>query len=204
MLHPVRSRRALSTGGFLLLLCLLWVGAFIPPAAGWWGVPHARPYSPGSRFGVDTNLLSRSRLSVWAIDRYLAGTTPLPPLGAAFMAAERRYGINARYLVAHAMLESGFGTSDIARYAHNLFGYNAFDRDPGHYASRFRSYEDGIDRIALRIRDVYLYPPGHWCGGAPTLRVLCYYDSATTGMHTLAPNDALPTSPTPAPGSERG
>src|SRR6266542_1964818 len=108
MLHPVRSRRALSTGGFLLLLCLVWVGAFAAPVAGWWGVPQARPYSPAGQFGLDTNLLSRSRLSAWSIDRYLAATTPLPALGSAFMAAERRYGINARYLLAHAMLESGF------------------------------------------------------------------------------------------------
>jgi hypothetical protein len=177
MLQPVRSRRALSTGGFLLLLCLLWVGAFAAPVAGWWGVPHARPYTAGGRFLVDTNLLSKSDLSAWAIDRYLAAYTPLPPLGAAFMKAERRYGINARYLVAHAMLESGFGTSDIARNAHNLFGYHAFDRDPWRYASRFRTYQEGIDKIAHRIRDDYLDPRGRWWGGAPTLRGMRYYAS---------------------------
>src|SRR5437867_2867352 len=176
MLPAIRSRRGLSTGTFLLLLCLVWAGT-PQPAAGWWGVPHARPYTPGGRFGVDTNLLSRSSLSGWAIDRYLAAYTPLPPLGAAFMKAERRYGINARYLVAHAMLESGFGTSDIARYAHNLFGYHAFDRDPWRYASRFRTFAEGIDRIAHRIRDDYLDPRGRWWGGAPTLRGMRYYAS---------------------------
>jgi hypothetical protein len=177
MLHAIRSRRGLSTGTLLLLLCLIWAGAYAQPVAAWWGVPHARPFTPAGRFGVDTNLLSRSRLSAWAIDRYLAAYTPLPPLGAAFMKAERRYGINARYLVAHAMLESGFGTSDIARYAHNLFGYHAFDRDPWRYASRFPTYAEGIDRIAHRIRDDYLDPRGRWWGGAPTLRGMRYYAS---------------------------
>jgi hypothetical protein len=177
MLHAIRSRRGLSTGTFLLLLCLVWAGAYAQPVSAWWGVPHARPFTPTGRFGVDTNLLSRSKLSAWAIDRYLAAYTPLPPLGAAFMKAERRYGVNARYLVAHAMLESGFGTSDIARYAHNLFGYHAFDRDPWRYASRFPTYADGIDRIAHRIRDEYLDPRGRWWGGAPTLRGMRYYAS---------------------------
>ncbi len=177
MLHTIRSRRGLSTGTFLLLLCLVWAGAYAQPVAAWWGVPHARPFTPGGRFGVDTNLLSRSNLSAWAIDRYLAAYTPLPPLGSAFVKAERRYGINARYLVAHAMLESGFGTSDIARYAHNLFGYHAFDRDPWRHASRFRTYAEGIDRIAHRIRDEYLNPRGRWWGGASTLRGMRYYAS---------------------------
>jgi hypothetical protein len=185
MLPSVRSRRGLSTGTFLLLLCVIWLGAFAAPVAGWW-TPQARPYAAGGRFGIDTDLLSRSRLSAWAIDRYLAATTPLPPLGTAFMAAERRYGINARYLLAHAMLESGFGTSDIARFAHNLFGYNAFDRDPWRYATRFRTYQEGIDQVAHRIRDNYLVPGGRFWGGAPTLRGMHYYASDSNWGHKIA------------------
>ena len=172
-----RSRRGLATVAFLLLLCPSWLGALASPAAAWWGTPHARTYSPHGRFTIDTDLLSHSGLSAWAIDRYLAANTPLPPLGAAFLAAERRYGINARYLLAHAMLESGFGTSDIARYAHNLFGYNAYDRDPWRFAARYRSYAKGIDTVARHIREEYLDPHGRWWGGAPTLRGMRYYAS---------------------------
>ena len=191
-----RSRRGLATVAFLLLVCPSWLGALASPAAAWWGVPHARTYSPHGRFTIDTDLLSHSGLSAWAIDRYLAANTPLPPIGAAFLAAERRYGINARYLLAHAMLESGFGTSDIARYAHNLFGYNAYDRDPWRFAARYRSYAKGIDTVARHIREEYLDPHGRWWGGAPTLRGMRYYASDPQWEYkiaTIAAGLGLPT-----------
>jgi Mannosyl-glycoprotein endo-beta-N-acetylglucosaminidase/LysM domain len=181
-----RSRRGLATVAFLLLLCPSWLGALASPAAAWWGLPHTRTYSPHGRFTIDTDLLSHSGLSAWAIDRYLAANTPLPPLGAAFMAAEGRYGINARYLLAHAMLESGFGTSDIAQYAHNLFGYNAYDRDPFRFAARYRTYAKGIDAVARHIREEYLDPHGKWWGGAPTLRGMRFYASDPQWEYKIA------------------
>ncbi len=112
------------------------------------------------------------------------------------MAAERKYGINARYLLAHAMLESGFGSSDIARYKHNLFGFDAYDRGPWVYAAKFRSYAKGIDAIALTILDKYLKPDGRWWGGAPTLRGMRYYASDKTRgkkIAAIANGLALPT-----------
>jgi hypothetical protein len=160
----------------VVLLSAVWLGAFVAPASAWWGLP-TRTFHPGGRLGLDSDLLSKSGLSAWAIDRYLAANTPLPPLGSAFMLAERRYGVNARYLVAHAMLESGFGTSDIARYAHNLFGYHAFDRDPWRYATRFRTFAGGILGVAKTIKRDYLVPSGRFWGGAPTLRGMYMYAS---------------------------
>jgi LysM repeat protein len=167
-----RSRRGRATTFSVLLLAVVWLAASVAPVAA-----GTRTYHPGARFSVDTDLTSKSGLSAWAIDRFLAASTPLPPIGAAFMAAERTYGINARYLLAHAMLESGFGTSDIARYAHNLFGYHAFDRDPWLYATRFPSYAKGIDAVAKAIATDYLDPHGRFWGGAPTLRGMHYYAS---------------------------
>ena len=96
-------------------------------------------YRPGRVFTTDTDLVSESGLAGWAIDEYLAAHTALPRLGGAFRKAERDYGVNALYLVAHAMLESHFGSSDIARLKHNLFGYKAYDRSPYRSAARFRS-----------------------------------------------------------------
>jgi LysM repeat protein len=169
----VRGRR---TAALALLLSVVWLGSFAAPTSAWWGLP-TRTFHAGGHLGVDSDLLSKSGLSAWAIDRYLAANTPLPPLGSAFMKAERRYGINARYLVAHAMLESGFGTSDIARYAHNLFGYHAYDRDPWRYATRFRTYAGGILGVAKAIKRDYLVPSGRFWGGAPTLRGMYMYAS---------------------------
>ena len=131
------------------------------------------------RITLDTNLLSRSGTSAWAIDEYLRANTPLPALGAAFMAAEEKYGVNARFLLAAAMHESGWGTSSISRRKHNLFGYNAYDRDPGRYASAYRGYAAGIDDVARFIKEAYLTPDGRWWGGRPTLRAMQRYWSSS-------------------------
>ena len=86
------------------------------------------------------------------------------------MAAERKYGINARFLLAAALHESGWGSGYIARVKHNLFGYNAYDRDPVRYATAYRTYAANIDDTARFIKDFYLTPGGRWWGGRPTLR----------------------------------
>ena len=142
-------------------------------------LPRARQYHVGGRITLDTNLLSRSGTSAWAIDAYLRANTPLPALGAAFIAAEDRYGINARFLLAAAMHESGWGTSSISRFKHNLFGYNAYDRDPGRYATAFRGYAAGIDAVAKFMREAYLTPGGRWWSGQPTLRAMQRYWSSS-------------------------
>lgn len=129
-------------------------------------------YHPGARITLDTNLLSKSGLSAWAIDEYLAENTPLPNLGAAFLAAEREYGINARFLVAAALHESGWGSSSISRTKHNLFGYKAYDHCPSTCAAAFDSYAAGIDGVAAFMKQAYLVPSGRWWGGAPTLRAV--------------------------------
>ena len=112
------------------------------------------PYRVGRAFTPNTDVLSVSGYAAWMIDEALGATTPLPQLGAAFMRAERQEGINARYFVAHAMLESGWGTSAIARYKRNLFGYNAYDRDPWKHARRFSSHARGVATVAEILRDV--------------------------------------------------
>jgi Mannosyl-glycoprotein endo-beta-N-acetylglucosaminidase len=91
------------------------------------------------------------------------------------MKAERTEGINARYFVAHALLESGWGTSDIARLKRNLFGYNAFDRDPWKHASSFRTYEQGIMAVAKKIRGSYLTRGGRFFYRYTTLRAMNVY-----------------------------
>jgi hypothetical protein len=160
-------------------------------------VPRARHYHVGHAITLDTNLLSTSGASAWAINDYLASTTSLPPLGNAFIAAEERYGINARFLVAAAMHESGWGTSYIARRKHNLFGYNAFDRDPSRYASAYATYAANIDATARFIKDFYLTPGGRWWGGAPTLRSMQRFWSSShrwgIGVSHIASSIHLPT-----------
>jgi hypothetical protein len=142
-------------------------------------VPRATRYHAGRAITLDTNLVSTSGVTAWAIDEYLAANTPLPPLGAAFVGAERKYHVNARFLLAAALHESSWGTSYISRAKHNLFGYNAYDRDPVRYASAYATYAANIDATAKFIRDYYLTPGGRWWGGAPTLRSMQQFWSSS-------------------------
>ena len=142
-------------------------------------MPRARAYHAGGAITLDTNLLSVSGASAWAIDEYLKAKTSLPPLGIAFIAAEKRYGVNARFLLAAAMHESAWGTGYISRKKHNLFGYNAYDRDPLRFATAFASYAAGIDATARFIKESYLTPGGRWWGGRPTLRSMQQFWSSS-------------------------
>src|SRR6187549_531133 len=128
MAPPRRRRAALA----LLAAMFLTTLAVVPVDA---RAPHAKAHRVTKRITLDTRLLSHSGASAWAIDEYLAAHSTLPPLGSSFMAAERNYGINARFLLAAALHESGWGRGAIARIKHNLFGYNAYDRDPFRFAS---------------------------------------------------------------------
>jgi hypothetical protein len=169
-------RRRISVLVAVLAATLL-VQAAAPIASAW--LPRARHYHQGGPITLDTRLLSRSGASAWAIDEYLRANTSLPRLGAAFMAAERKYGVNARFLLAAAMHESAWGRSDIARYKHNLFGYNAYDRDPYRYASAYRTYAANIADTARFMKEMYLTPGGRWWGGQPTLRSMQQYWSSS-------------------------
>ncbi len=174
-MHVARLARA----GIVALAALVALAAVAPVAAD----SRVRkieprrvvPYKLGRAVTPNTDILSASGYAAWMIDEALEATTPLPRLGAAFMKAEREEGINARTFVAHAILETRWGTSAIAQRKRNLFGYSAYDRDPWRYAARFRSYEQGILAVASRVRDGYLTPGGRWWYGFTTLRAVNRY-----------------------------
>ena len=172
-------------------------------------VPRATRYRVGGPITLDTNLLSTSGVSAWAIDEYLESATSLPPLGAAFIAAEKKYGVNARFLLAAALHESGWGTSYISRVKHNLFGYNAYDRDPRALrdAPTPRTPRTSMPRRSSS-RTAYLTPGGRWWGGQPTLRSMQQFWSSShrwgvgvsriaTSIHldSICPADRSPSPP---------
>jgi flagellum-specific peptidoglycan hydrolase FlgJ len=126
------------------------------------------PPSAGATFTVDTDLTQPSGETAANIDSFLAGT-PMAGLGAPFMAAEAKYHVSARYFVAHAINESGWGRSAIARDKHNLFGYGADDAHPYQDAVSFPTFADGIDFVARMVQRYYLTPGGVFYHG-PTLR----------------------------------
>ena len=169
-LHRPRIVLAILAAAFLM-------GTLATPADA--RVPRAKRYHVGGRITLDTNLRSTSGVTAWAIDEFLAANTRLPKLGAAFIAAERKYKVNARFLLAAALHESGWGTNYISRVKHNLFGLNAYDRDPLRYATAHATYGANINATAKFIRASYLTPGGRWWGGQPTLRSMQQFWSSS-------------------------
>ncbi len=126
------------------------------------------PPVPGPLFTVDTNLTLPSGETAGSINQFLAGSA-LAGLGPSFMQAEATYHVSARYFVAHAILESGWGTSAIAQYKFNLFGFGANDANPYGDATTFASFNACIQYVAQFIESHYLTVGGAFYHG-PTLR----------------------------------
>lgn len=124
-------------------------------------------------FNINTNLkLIKSPLTAEKIRAFFAAKPAnrqaLIDIGQPVMDAAARYGINATYIVAHAIWESDWGRSKYARDRFNLFGWGAIDSDPDK-AWPFASFADCIDRVMGRINVLYLNPDGPHFRDAPVL-----------------------------------
>lgn len=84
-------------------------------------------------------------LPVSALNKLLEGKGVLEGQGASFSQAAKKYGINEIYLISHALIETGNGTSDLAKGGdivngkftnksakkyNNVFGIGAYDNNP--------------------------------------------------------------------------
>ena len=97
-------------------------------------------------------------ISVNDINNLLLGKGVLQGKGAEFLSASKISNVNVIYLVAHALLETGNGTSNLARgivvngkVVYNMFGVAAYDSNPDGYGSQY-AYSQGwftIDQAIL-------------------------------------------------------
>lgn len=74
------------------------------------------------RFTSDTTIMSKSGLTAEQIENLVKNYPGLSGLGKAIYDVETNNGVNAFYTLAVASLESGYGTSTMARRKNNLFG----------------------------------------------------------------------------------
>ncbi len=92
-----------------------------------------------------------SKLTAEDLDKWINSKTRedsmMRGMGATFLKAGQEYGLDPRYLIAHAAEETGWGTSKIARDKGNFFGIGAFDDSP--YSSAFE-FKDGKGSLAER------------------------------------------------------
>lgn len=119
------------------------------------------------------DLRTKSAVTAPQINAYIAanykrhgGVSVLLNKGQAFINAGNKFGVNALYLAAHAIHESGFGTSNISLAKNNIYGYGAYDATPFVGAYRFSSVEQCIDYVAQKVKADYLNPNGTHFEGA--------------------------------------
>ena len=98
--------------------------------------------------------LTAEQLDAW-IDANAPANSPMRGLGSTFLQAGEESGLDPRYLIAHAALETGWGTSNLSGNGDvkngNWFGIGAFDNNPNNGFN----YSDGIVGGAKWIAENY-------------------------------------------------
>ena len=110
------------------------------------------------------------------LEKKLKGTG-LEGLGNDIIAAAQKYHLNPAYIAAHAALESGWGTSQIAKDKKNLFGWGAKDSCPYECAKTFSSYKDCIMTVMGHVKKDYLTPGGTYYEGETLEAMNTHYAS---------------------------
>lgn len=118
-------------------------------------------------------------------------------LAPAFIEAQKHTGINAQFMLAHAILETGWGSSVISQYKNNFFGYQAYDSCPVTCAKYFPSGTKGLEYYAYKIHTNYLSKNGPYYNGPTALGMNVRYASdrywavkIATLMAQMKPYDA--------------
>ena len=95
------------------------------------------------------DLTKPSGASAAVLNKFLKGKGVLEGKGQAFIDAAKKHGINDVYLISHALLETGNGTSSLAKgieyngvTVYNFFGIGAYDNCPEECGAKF-AYEQG-------------------------------------------------------------
>jgi hypothetical protein len=128
-------------------------------------VPTAPPTPPPpptpaqGPFTTSTDLAGSSGITLTQIQQFLQGS-PLEADSAYFLQAEATDHVSAIYLVSDAVLETGFGTSQLYLVKHNLFGFGAYDANPFGDGDSFPTDQDCISFVAWYVSVYYLTPPG--------------------------------------------
>ncbi len=154
------------------------------------GMTGAAAIAPIPQFSIDTDLITTSSVLTKEIITAFFESQPaihrtLADIAEPVIAASTTYGVNATYIVAHAIWETGWGTSTICRLKNNLFGYTAYDNSPLESATKFASRAECIEYVIPLIDKNYLQPTGRYfvrkaCVGNKSYGMNVHYASDTT------------------------
>ena len=108
---------------------------------------------------VRQNLAKFSSVTAKQMNDWIKSKRPDSPFvgkGSVFIEASKRSGLDPRYILAHAAVESAWGTSKYAKQYHNYFGIGAFDSNPDNAKNYNHStLRDGIINGAIWIAKNY-------------------------------------------------
>ena len=96
-------------------------------------------------------ILTVDEMNEW-IAKTAPSNSPFIGNGRLFLEASAASGLSPKYLLAHAALESTWGTSPRAVNKNNYFGITAYNHDPYNSAKSFNSMEEGIIEGAMWIK----------------------------------------------------
>lgn len=131
-------------------------------------------------YDLESNILKNSNLSANQLKKAVNETVPNNHLAAMIPAAvhaEKKYGINALWTVAHAATETGWGKSIIARTRNNFFGFNAVDSNPNN-ATKYKTAAGSVEHYASFLKEHYLTKGGEYYNGSTPHGVMTRYASA--------------------------
>lgn len=111
---------------------------------------------------------SHSYFSEHMFEKAFAGTG-LEGIGGALVAAEADYKVNAVILAGIIVLETGWGSSQLAKNKNNLAGINACGSDVYANATRFNSKNDCVYHLA-KLLSTHYSPGGKYFGGSYDIR----------------------------------
>ena len=157
--------------------------------------PAPNPAPASGPFSTTTNLTQPSGITLKQIQEFLQGS-PLEADSSYFLQAEATNHVSAIYLVADAVLETGFGTSQLYLQKHNLFGFEAYDANPFGDGATFPSDQACISFVSWYVSVYYLTPPGsqvpNYPGQPGTVATGRYYNGPTpAGMNVDYASDPL-------------
>jgi beta-N-acetylglucosaminidase len=98
------------------------------------------------------------------IDAFLI-STPLQGIGRDLVRVASENKVNPIYILAHIILETGWGKSKIFLKKNNLFGFGALDKNPISYALSFSSPVECLEKVVKYIAKEYLDEKGKFYAG---------------------------------------
>ncbi|MCL1805018.1 MAG: glucosaminidase domain-containing protein [Clostridiales bacterium] len=102
-------------------------------------------------FTVNVNINSISGMTPGDMAYLLQDYPALQEIREHVLLFEKKYGVNAYFILGVASQESGYGTSLMAARKNNLFGIGAFDDDSYENALSFATKSEGVEYFCMLI-----------------------------------------------------